>query len=88
MDSYQDGFPHYLSKPSEIKEILIMRIYHVMKTYWFKEGTIGYKDDILNIEQDIVGLISSLPQWDDQLPIGIVQKQNTNTTAEYKDFRI
>eukprot|EP00957_Ditylum_brightwellii_P141254 10762035-Ditylum_brightwellii.AAC.1 len=59
-----------------------------MKTYWLKGGMIGYKDDVLNIEQDIGGLISSLPQRIDQLPVMIVQKQNATVTVGYKDCRV
>eukprot|EP00957_Ditylum_brightwellii_P112756 8595707-Ditylum_brightwellii.AAC.1 len=53
MDLYQDGFPHHLSKRSKIEEMLITCVYPVMKTYCFKGDTIGYKGDVLNIEQDI-----------------------------------
>eukprot|EP00957_Ditylum_brightwellii_P203191 15333592-Ditylum_brightwellii.AAC.1 len=88
MDPYQDGFSHNLPKLSKIKEMLIAYVYPVMKTYCLKGGTISYKGDVLNIEQDIGGLVSSLPQRINQLPIMIVQKQNTNVTVGYKDFRV
>eukprot|EP00957_Ditylum_brightwellii_P057592 4366833-Ditylum_brightwellii.AAC.1 len=61
MDPFQDGFPPHLPKLSKIKEILIARVYPAMKTYHPKEGMTGYKGDVLNIEQDIGGLVSSLP---------------------------
>eukprot|EP00957_Ditylum_brightwellii_P071525 5437921-Ditylum_brightwellii.AAC.1 len=54
MDPYQYGFPHYLPKLSEIEEMLISCVYPMMKTYHLKGGTIGYKGDVLNIEQGIV----------------------------------
>ena len=88
MDPYRDGFPHHLPKLSEIEEMLIARVYPVMKTYRLKGGTIGYKGDVLNIEQDIGGLVSSLPQRINQLPVMIVRKQNTNVAVGYKDFRV
>eukprot|EP00957_Ditylum_brightwellii_P177384 13511667-Ditylum_brightwellii.AAC.1 len=40
--------------------MLIEHIYPVMKTYQFKGCTIGYKGDILKIEQDIGGWIQRL----------------------------
>eukprot|EP00957_Ditylum_brightwellii_P005013 382098-Ditylum_brightwellii.AAC.1 len=40
--------------------MLIAQVYPVMKTYCLKGGTISYKGDVLNIEQDIGGLVSSL----------------------------
>eukprot|EP00957_Ditylum_brightwellii_P075895 5768634-Ditylum_brightwellii.AAC.1 len=58
MDLYQDGLPHHLPKLSEIKEMLIAYVCPVMKTYRLKGGTIGYKGNVLSIEQDIGGLQS------------------------------
>eukprot|EP00957_Ditylum_brightwellii_P115133 8780857-Ditylum_brightwellii.AAC.1 len=52
MDPYQYGFPHHLPKLSKIKEMLIACVHHVMKTYQLKGGMVGYKGDVLNIEQD------------------------------------
>eukprot|EP00957_Ditylum_brightwellii_P203777 15336185-Ditylum_brightwellii.AAC.1 len=75
INPYQDGFLHHLPKPFKIKEMLIACIYPVMKTYWLKGGTIGYKADILNIERDICGLVSSLLQRINQLPIMSVQNE-------------
>eukprot|EP00957_Ditylum_brightwellii_P027092 2048000-Ditylum_brightwellii.AAC.1 len=42
-----------------------------MKSYCLKGCTLGYKGDVLNIEQDIGGLVSSLPQRIHQFPIMI-----------------
>eukprot|EP00957_Ditylum_brightwellii_P164229 12503270-Ditylum_brightwellii.AAC.1 len=72
MNPYQDGFLHHLPKFSEIVEMLITCVYPVMKTYHLKGGTIGYKGDVLDIEQNISGLDSSLLQRVDQLLIMIV----------------
>eukprot|EP00957_Ditylum_brightwellii_P080825 6148310-Ditylum_brightwellii.AAC.1 len=88
MDPYQGGFPHHFSKFSKIEEMLIAHMYPVMKTYHLKGGMICYKDDVLSIEQDIGGLVSSLPLRVEQLLIMIIQKQNTNVTVGYKDFRV
>eukprot|EP00957_Ditylum_brightwellii_P055003 4169344-Ditylum_brightwellii.AAC.1 len=35
--------------------MLIAHVYPVMKTYCLKGGTVGYKGDVINIGQDIVG---------------------------------
>ena len=61
IDPYQDGFPYHLPKLSRIEEMLIACVYPVMKTYCLKGGTTGYKGDVLNIEQDTGGLVSTLP---------------------------
>eukprot|EP00957_Ditylum_brightwellii_P122208 9319371-Ditylum_brightwellii.AAC.1 len=68
--------------------MLIAQVYPVMKTYCLNGDTKGYKGDVLNIEQDIGELISSLPQRINQLPIMNVQKWNTNVAVRYKDFRV
>eukprot|EP00957_Ditylum_brightwellii_P125186 9543839-Ditylum_brightwellii.AAC.2 len=67
IDLYQDGFPHNLSKLSKVKEMLIACIYPVMKIYWLKGSMAGYKGDVLSIEEDIGGLLNSLPQRINQL---------------------
>eukprot|EP00957_Ditylum_brightwellii_P071748 5453952-Ditylum_brightwellii.AAC.1 len=59
MDPYQDGFPYHLPKFFKTKEMLIALVYHVVKTYLLKGGTIGYKDDVHSKEQGIGGLVSS-----------------------------
>eukprot|EP00957_Ditylum_brightwellii_P031816 2412466-Ditylum_brightwellii.AAC.1 len=46
MDPYQDGFPCHLPKLFKIEEMLIVCVYPVIKTYWLKLGTIGYKSPI------------------------------------------
>eukprot|EP00957_Ditylum_brightwellii_P014999 1130618-Ditylum_brightwellii.AAC.1 len=55
MGPYQDGFPHHLPKLFKREEILIVHVYPMMKTYQLKGGMIGYKGDVFNIKQDIVG---------------------------------
>eukprot|EP00957_Ditylum_brightwellii_P210454 15364990-Ditylum_brightwellii.AAC.1 len=74
MNPYQDGFPHHLPKLTKIEEMLIACICPKMKTYQLKGGTIGYKGNNLNTEQDIAnnplntdinidfGLLSQLPK--------------------------
>eukprot|EP00957_Ditylum_brightwellii_P160407 12211189-Ditylum_brightwellii.AAC.1 len=68
--------------------MLIACVYPVMKTYCLEGGMIGYKRDVLNIEQHIGGLVSSLPQRINQLPTMIVRKRNANVTVGYKDSRV
>eukprot|EP00957_Ditylum_brightwellii_P165953 12635621-Ditylum_brightwellii.AAC.1 len=88
MDPYQDGFPQHLPKLSETEEMFIACAYPVMKIYCLEGGTVGYKGDMLNIDQDIGRLVSSLLQKINQLPIMVVQKCNMNVTMGYKDFRV
>eukprot|EP00957_Ditylum_brightwellii_P032627 2472883-Ditylum_brightwellii.AAC.1 len=40
MNPYRDGFPHHLPKLSKIGEMLIARVYPVMKTYCLDGGMI------------------------------------------------
>eukprot|EP00957_Ditylum_brightwellii_P091052 6932289-Ditylum_brightwellii.AAC.1 len=68
--------------------MLVDRVYPVMKTYRLEGGTVGYKGNVLNIEQDIKGLVMSLPARVNQLPIIIVRKRNSSSTPGFKDFRV
>eukprot|EP00957_Ditylum_brightwellii_P027003 2041662-Ditylum_brightwellii.AAC.1 len=43
MNPNQDRFPHHLPKLSKIEEMMIARVYPVMKTCWLKGVTVGYK---------------------------------------------
>eukprot|EP00957_Ditylum_brightwellii_P200549 15289153-Ditylum_brightwellii.AAC.1 len=59
-------------------------VYPVMKTYWLKGGTVGYKGDVFNIKQDIGGLVLSLLQSINQLLIIIVQKLHISMRVDTK----
>eukprot|EP00957_Ditylum_brightwellii_P203015 15332872-Ditylum_brightwellii.AAC.2 len=57
MDLFANGYPHHLSKFTQIEEMLIARVYPVMKTYWLQSGTVGCKGNGLNIEEEIQGQV-------------------------------
>eukprot|EP00957_Ditylum_brightwellii_P120233 9173887-Ditylum_brightwellii.AAC.1 len=75
--------------------MLIVCVYSVMKTYWFKGGMIGYKGEVLNIEQDIGGplnadinidfnLLSQLPEGNSvKVQVNIVEEKELGQDAQH-----
>jgi len=53
MDLKIDLMYHLLPQLSNIEEMFIDRVHVVMKVYRLDKGRIGYKGNILNMEQDI-----------------------------------
>ena len=59
-----------------------------MSVYWLLKENIGYKENILNIQQDIQSVLTKLPLLLSDLPIFITHKSNPNCPNGYKDFII
>ena len=88
MDPKIDSMYHLLPHLSNIEEMFIARVYVVMKVYRLDKGRIGYKGNILNVEQDIQPVINKLPFLPSQMPIFICRKFNPNAPTGYEDFNI
>ena len=54
------GYPHHLPKLNAIEEMSIALVNVIMKSYRLANGTMAYKGQILNIEQDIQSLATLL----------------------------
>ena len=68
--------------------MFIARVHVVMKVYRLSKGSIGYKGNIINMEQDIQPVINKLPLIPSELPIFVTRKSNPNALYGYKDFMI
>ena len=51
-------------------------------------GGVGYKGQILNIEQDISSIAKQLPLMLDEIPCFLVRKSNQSSANGYRDFKI
>ena len=51
-------------------------------------GSIEYKGQILNIEQDISSIAKHLPLMHDEIPCFLAQKSNQSSVNGYRDFKI
>ena len=51
-------------------------------------GGVGYKGQILNIEQDISSIAKQLPLMPDEIPCFLVRKSNQSSANGYRDFKI
>ena len=92
LDPYKDGYPHHLPTLSDIEEIIISKVFVVMRVYRLKgSGSVGYKGNVLNIEQDlneqVESICVSLPRLPTELPYLVIRKDSCDTTG-FKDFKI
>ena len=94
MDPVPDGqdYPWHLPQLSEIEEMLIAQVHVIMKCYRLQNGSIGYKGQVLNMEQDVQGMVNSLPLRPETAPIVWIRKptkkKNDGNPAGFKDFRV
>jgi len=79
---------NHLPKLNDIEEMFISRVYVVMSVYRLSKGNIGYKENVLNMQQDVQAVLTKLPQLLSDLPIFIARKSNSNCPNGYKDFII
>jgi len=86
-----DPYPHYY--PSQlpvlfmIEEMMISRIHIIMKSYRLKSGSVRYKGNVINCEQDFAEhLLRHLPLLPKDLPIFIVRLLHQHTPTGYRDF--
>ena len=75
---------------SDMEEALIARNYVVMKSFIFSNGSMGFRGQVLNMEQDISPFVEQLrlPRRVEEIPVYIVRKPNSNTPEGYKDFKV
>jgi len=59
-----------------------------MKVYKLDKGRIDYKENILNIEQDLPPIMNKLSIIPSKLPVFICRKSNPNLPPRYKNFKI
>ena len=79
-----------LPELSAMEESLIARNYFFMKSYILSNGTMGFRGQVLNMEQDIAPIVGHLrlPRRVEEVPVYIVRKPNSNTPEGYKDFKV
>jgi len=73
---------------NDIEEMFIAKVHIVMSVYCISKGNIGYKGNVLNMQQDIQSVLTQLPQLPSNLPIFVARKSNPNCPNGYKDFMI
>ena len=60
----------------------------VIKVFKLEKGRIGYKGNVLNMEQDLQPVLDKLPLIPSQMPIFVCRKSNPNSPNRYKDFKV
>ena len=88
LDPKIESMYHLLPELNDIEEMFITRVHVVMKVFQIGNGNIGYKGNVLNIEQDIQPVINKLPLIPSEMPIFVCRKSNPNSPSGYKDFNV
>ena len=86
LDQKNELIHHLLPKQNDIEEMLITCTHVVMKVFQIGNGNIGYKGNILNIEQNIQSIINKLLLILSKMLIFACRKSNPNSPNKYKDF--
>ena len=77
-----------LPKLNEIEQMLIARIHPFMRVFRLHGGAVGYKGQILNVQQDITELTQQLPLLPSEIPCFIVRKPNQSSPIGHRDFLV
>ena len=94
--THANGTRERLPKLSMVEMMLISRVFIVQKVYRLSSGNLGYKGQVLNMEQDLSAFanpVTSLPHNPSDLPMIIVRKliqgqAGGGDLPRYKDFKV
>ena len=75
-----------LPKLNDISQMLIAQVHPFMRVYRLEGGGVGYKGQILNVEQDISNLVQELPLLPQEAPCFLVCKSNQSSPLGHRDF--
>ena len=90
MDLFVNSYPYDLPILSDIEEIIISKVFVVMRVYRLKwSNSVGYKGNVFNIEQDLNDQVKHvcnvLPRLPAEVPYFVIRKDSSNVSG-FKDF--
>ena len=77
-----------LPKLNDVSQMLIAQVHSFMCVYRLEGGGVGFKGQILNVEQDISNLVRDLPLLPEEVPCFLVRKPNQSCPRGHRDFRV
>ena len=89
-------YPFHLPKLTMIEEMLIAKAHVIMAVYRLRQsGTVVYRGNVLNVQQDNDNLLKSilnsndfLPRKISDLPIIYLRKNRSEDPMDFKDFKV
>ena len=78
--------PEQLRCLTQVKKMLISRVFPIMRVYRKHGGQRGYKGHVLNLPQDVQSFLNRLPSQVADLPIMVVRRHGADDT--HKDFTV
>lgn len=75
---------------TEIEEMLIAKVFSIMKIFRLVGGQTALRGNILNVAQDISSVVeaTTLPHSISSLPILLVRKPDQKSASGYKEFKV
>ena len=89
-DPYPKGIrlPPGLVMPTQIEEMLLGRIFPIMRVFRLCNGEIGYKGSVVNVEQDASPIWTRLPVRPNQYPFLFIRKPDDKMPSNFREFRV
>jgi hypothetical protein len=86
-NGHTEDYPHHLPALKPIEEMMIALTYVYQKVYKLKNGTNGYRGQILNLEQNVHTLLDALvPHRPENLPLTIVRRADDRIPEGFREF--
>src|SRR5581483_11805034 len=80
--------PDELKALTEIEQMLISQVFIVISVYRLREGQTGYRGNVINFPQDVLGFTSQLPRNPSTLDVLVVRRQSPNDPNAFRDFSV
>ncbi len=77
-----------ISKLNNIEQMLIATVHSFIQVHCIEGGGIGYKGQVLNVEQDVDFLVDQLLLLPNEIPCFIVRKPNQVYPNGFCDFEV
>src|SRR5581483_4523617 len=80
--------PDELKALTEIEQMLISQVFTVISVYRLRGGQTGYRGNVINFPQDVLGFTSRLPRNPSTLDVLVVRRQSPNDPNAFRDFAV
>ena len=72
---------------TQVEEMMISRLYPIVRIYRKHGGQRGYKGHVLNLSQDVQRFLNRLPSQVADLPVLVVRRHGEDETYRYFTVR-
>ena len=80
--------PDELKALTKIEQMLISQVFTIISVYRLRGEQNGYRGNVINFPQDVLGFTSQLPRNPSTLDILVVRRQSLNDPNAFRDFTV